>query len=468
MELRVLQYFLAVAREESITRAAEVLHITQPTLSRQLSQLEEELGTRLFERGTRHITLTPDGLLLRRRAEEISELVDKTRQELALQDETLAGTVALGSGELEAVRVLPRLFQAFRLRYPLVDYTLYSGTADDVKERMDRGLLDAGILLEPVDVEKYEFIRLPVREQWIALMPADDPLAAKSAVTVEDLAARPLILPQRPRVRSEVARWFGERHDGLDVPFTSNMSTNAAVLVAGGMGIADSLLFHEYILDKFPCFSAELPEDFPALRYQCEYLFGGEEEDRENLEAYLNRLLLVRLGFNTVYLAGSSARQAELEALASAMTGAVGLPMLSGLVKAALEILWAYEESLVDIRTLCTGGEVPLTKDASSFACSIQQIFSFAPEPQKEAEGLDYREYMRLLLNTLPMEEKAARALDMAEHTIRVLRDRGSFQVDSGIFRMEVYAAFRGEGIFSGRAGGYTWSTRAGYTYGES
>lgn len=238
MELRVLQYFLAVAREESITRAAEVLHITQPTLSRQLSQLEEELGTRLFERGARHITLTPDGLLLRRRAEEISELVDKTRQELALQDETLAGTVALGSGELEAVRVLPRLFQAFRLRYPLVDYTLYSGTADDVKERMDRGLLDAGILLEPVDVEKYEFIRLPVREQWIALMPADDPLAAKSAVTVEDLAARPLILPQRPRVRSEVARWFGERHDGLDVPFTSNMSTNAAVLVAGGMGIA--------------------------------------------------------------------------------------------------------------------------------------------------------------------------------------------------------------------------------------
>lgn len=238
MELRVLQYFLAVAREESITRAAESLHITQPTLSRQLSQLEEELGTRLFERGTRHITLTPDGLLLRRRAEEISELVDKTRQELAFQDETLAGTVALGSGELEAVRVMPRLFQAFRMRYPLVDYTLYSGTADDVKERMDRGLLDAGILLEPVDVEKYEFIRLPVREQWIALMPADDPLAAKSAVTVDDLAGRPLLLPQRPRVLSEVANWFGDRCGDLDVPFTCNMSTNAAVLVAGGMGIA--------------------------------------------------------------------------------------------------------------------------------------------------------------------------------------------------------------------------------------
>ena len=114
--------------------------------------------------------------------EIVSELVDKTRQELAFQDETLAGTVALGSGELEAVRVMPRLFQAFRMRYPLVDYTLYSGTADDVKERMDRGLLDAGILLEPVDVEKYEFIRLPVREQWIALMPADDPLAEREAI----------------------------------------------------------------------------------------------------------------------------------------------------------------------------------------------------------------------------------------------------------------------------------------------
>ena len=238
MELRVLQYFLAVAREESITRAAEVLHITQPTLSRQLSQLEEELGTRLFERGTRHITLTPEGLLLRRRAEEISELVDKTRQELAFQDETLAGTVALGSGELEAVRVLPRLFQAFRLRYPLVDYTLFSGTADDVKDRMDRGLLDAGILLEPVDMEKYEFIRLPVRERWVALLPAGDPLAARDTVTVEDLAARQLILPQRASVRGEVASWFGERYTELTAPFTSNLSTNAAVLVAGGMGIA--------------------------------------------------------------------------------------------------------------------------------------------------------------------------------------------------------------------------------------
>ena len=238
MELRVLQYFLAVAREESITRAAEVLHITQPTLSRQLSQLEEELGTRLFERGTRHITLTPEGLLLRRRAEEISELVDKTRQELAFQDETLAGTVALGSGELEAVRVLPRLFQAFRLRYPLVDYTLFSGTADDVKDRMDRGLLDAGILLEPVDMEKYEFIRLPVRERWVALLPAGDPLAAKDTVTVEDLAARQLILPQRASVRGEVASWFGEHYSELSIPFTSNLSTNAAVLVAGGMGIA--------------------------------------------------------------------------------------------------------------------------------------------------------------------------------------------------------------------------------------
>ena len=238
MELRVLQYFLAVAREESITRAAESLHITQPTLSRQLSQLEEELGTRLFERGTRHITLTPDGLLLRRRAEEISELVDKTRQELAFQDETLAGTVALGSGELEAVRVLPRLFQAFRLRYPLVDYTLFSGTADDVKDRMDRGLLDAGILLEPVDMEKYEFIRLPVRERWVALLPAGDPLAAKDTVTVEDLAARQLILPQRASVRGEVASWFGEHYSELSIPFTSNLSTNAAVLVAGGMGIA--------------------------------------------------------------------------------------------------------------------------------------------------------------------------------------------------------------------------------------
>ena len=153
MELRVLRYFLAVVREESITKAADVLHITQPTLSRQLAQMEEEMGVKLFDRGTRKISLTNEGLLLRRRAEEILELVDKTERELAEQEEMIEGTVAVGCGDLAAVQMLPALFRSFHERYPAVRFDLYTATADHVKDRMDRGLTDVGLLLEPVNME---------------------------------------------------------------------------------------------------------------------------------------------------------------------------------------------------------------------------------------------------------------------------------------------------------------------------
>lgn len=153
MEIRVLRYFLAVAREESITRAAAVLHITQPTLSRQMSQLEEEMGVILFHRGTRKIVLTEEGLLLRRRAEEILELVDKTEKEIAEQDQVVTGTVSVGCGDLAAVQMLPELFRSFHQRYPGVSFDLYTATADHIKDRMDRGLTDVGLLLEPVNME---------------------------------------------------------------------------------------------------------------------------------------------------------------------------------------------------------------------------------------------------------------------------------------------------------------------------
>ncbi len=153
MEIRVLRYFLTVVREESITRAAEVLHITQPTLSRQLTQLEEEVGVRLFTRGTRKITLTNEGILLRRRAEEITQLVDKTERELTEQGETIGGCISIGCGELAAVRLLPDLFGSFSRRYPLVTYDLFTASADQVKEQMDGGMIDIGLLLEPIDIE---------------------------------------------------------------------------------------------------------------------------------------------------------------------------------------------------------------------------------------------------------------------------------------------------------------------------
>jgi len=235
MEIRVLRYFLTVAREQSITKASEVLHITQPTLSRQLAQMEEELGVKLLERGARKISLTNEGLLLRRRAEEILQLVDKTEQELIEQEEQVEGKIAIGCGEIASVQLLPELFEAFRKKYPRVTFDLYTATADHIKDRMDRGLVDVGLLLEPIDIEKYEYIRLNQKERWVVLMQPGSPLAEKEAVTAEDLAALPLILPRRLSVQSEVANWFGDSFDKLNVLFTSNLSSNASVMVEHGL-----------------------------------------------------------------------------------------------------------------------------------------------------------------------------------------------------------------------------------------
>lgn len=235
MEIRVLRYFLTVVREQSITKASEVLHITQPTLSRQLAQMEEEIGVKLFDRGTRKITLTNEGLLLRRRAEEILQLVDKTEKELIEQEEHVEGKVTIGCGEIASVQLLPELFESFHEKYPRVTFDLYTATADHVKDQMDRGLVDIGLLLEPIDIEKYDFIRLDIKERWVALMRPDFPLAQKDSVTARDLAGLPLILPRRLRVQSELASWFGDYYETLNVLFTSNLSTNAAVMVQRGL-----------------------------------------------------------------------------------------------------------------------------------------------------------------------------------------------------------------------------------------
>lgn len=235
MEIRVLRYFLTVVREESITKAAEVLHITQPTLSRQLSQMEEEVGVKLFHRGARRIELTNEGILLRRRAEEILQLVDKTEKELIEQEEQVEGKISIGCGEIAAVQVLPKLIKTFREKYPQVTFDIFTATADLVKEQMDKGLLDIGLLLEPVDMEKYDFIRLDIKDKWVVLMRPDSPLAEKESVTAKDLSELPLILPRRMNVQNELASWFGDYYDNLNVVFTSNLSTNSAVMVMGGL-----------------------------------------------------------------------------------------------------------------------------------------------------------------------------------------------------------------------------------------
>lgn len=180
MELRVLRYFLTVAREENITRAARLLHLTQPTLSRQIMQLEDELGVRLFHRGRYSITLTEEGLLLKRRAQELLSLSDKTMRELSHRDETLSGEICIGCGETRNMTLLAKQMADFRRENPLVHFSIYSANADDIKERMESGSLDMGLLMEPVDIGKYEFIRMPWKEKWGALLPRDSVPAQKT------------------------------------------------------------------------------------------------------------------------------------------------------------------------------------------------------------------------------------------------------------------------------------------------
>lgn len=235
MEIRVLRYFLTVVHEGGINRAAEILHITQPTLSRQISQLEESVGVKLFHRGARKITLTNEGMLLKRRAEEILSLVDKTERELMEQEERIDGKIVIGCGELAAIQLLPKVFHAFSKKYPLVTYDLFTANADLVKEQMEKGMIDIGILLEPIDMEKFDFIRFNKKERWVVLMRPDDPLAEKENILARDLVNKSVILPRRMNVQNELASWFGDFFQNLHVLFTSNLSTNGALMVREGL-----------------------------------------------------------------------------------------------------------------------------------------------------------------------------------------------------------------------------------------
>ena len=238
MELRILKYFLTVAREENITRAANLLHVTQPTLSRQLMQLEDELGVKLFCRSKHRITLTDEGLLLKRRAQEITELAERTTREVSRSRENLMGEIAIGCAEASSISLLAGLMNYFRQKYPLVQFSLYSATADDIKERMEAGLLDMGLLMEPVDIGKYDFIRMPWKEKWGVLVRKDSPLGQKPSVFPEDLLRVPLLIPRREVVRHELSAWFGETYDRLEIAATYNLILNAAALVRQNAGVA--------------------------------------------------------------------------------------------------------------------------------------------------------------------------------------------------------------------------------------
>lgn len=244
MEFRVLQYFLAVAREENITRAAAFLNITQPTLSRQLMQMEEELGVKLFHRGKHNIVLTEEGLLLRRRAQEIVDLTMKTEKELKHGAEVISGEIAIGCGETRNMKPFSEMMASFQKKYPEVSFHIYTAIADDVKERLENGILDMGLLLEPVEISRYHYVRMPMQETWRVLLRKDSELAEKDRITPQDLAGQPLIVATRPSVRNELENWFGQAAEDIRVACTCNLSHNNQMdMVESGVGAAMTMDF---------------------------------------------------------------------------------------------------------------------------------------------------------------------------------------------------------------------------------
>lgn len=241
VDIRVLEYFLAVAREESITKAAEFLNMTQPPLSRQLKDLEKELGKQLLVRGSKKITLTEDGMLLRKRAEELVELMEKTKAELASTDETIGGDIFIGGGETDAVLSFAATAKELQEKYPMIHYHLYSGDAEIVMEKLDKGLIDFGLLVGPVDVSKYEYIRLPIRDTWGVLMRKDSPLAEKASIQAEDLWDKPLIVSHQTSISSDMMAWLQRDASKLNIVMTYDLIFNASLFVRQGVGYAIAL-----------------------------------------------------------------------------------------------------------------------------------------------------------------------------------------------------------------------------------
>lgn len=258
VELRVLRYFLTVAREGSITKAAGFLNVTQPTLSRQIKELEEELGQQLFIRGSHSVSLTAEGMMLRKRAEEIMDMVGKTKAEFSSIQETIAGDIYIGSGETHGMRLIAEIIKELRTEYPDIRYHLYSGNAENVTERLDKGLLDFGVLIQPTDLAKYHSIALPAKDIWGVIMRKGSPLANKQTIVKEDLRDLPLICSQQAIRKSsaynQFQRWFGRDFDKLNIVATYNLVFNAALLAEQDIGYVLSLDKLVDAMDNDVCF----------------------------------------------------------------------------------------------------------------------------------------------------------------------------------------------------------------------
>lgn len=240
MELRVLRYFLTIVRKGSITHAANSLHITQPTLSRQIRDLEEELGQKLFTRSNYSMILTPEGMVLKKRAEEIIALVDKAEAEFYSMGNEVSGDIYIGGGETKSMKAIADIMKKLQTSYPSIHYHLYSVNSEDVTERLDKGLLDFGILIQPADIAKYDYINLPTKDTWGVIMRKDSPLAQKETIRKEDLLELPLICSRQAIMRkwtnNEFTAWFGNDFEKLHIVSTFNLVYNASIMAEAGIG----------------------------------------------------------------------------------------------------------------------------------------------------------------------------------------------------------------------------------------
>ena len=241
MEFRLLEYFLAVAREQNITAAAESLHISQPALSTQLKALETELGKQLLIRGvkgSRKVVLTEEGMILRKRAEEMISLMRRTEEEITGSNDTIAGNVFIGAGETETVRLFAQVAKKLQQKYPDIRYHISSGNAEHVLEYLDKGLIDFGLLFTEIDLQKYEAVPVPIKDTWGVLMRRDSPLAEKEAICPEDLWDKPLIVSHQKGDNIYLGRWIKREESELHIVATYNLIFNASLLVDEGLGYA--------------------------------------------------------------------------------------------------------------------------------------------------------------------------------------------------------------------------------------
>ncbi len=290
MDLRVLQYFLAVAREQSITAAAESLHLSQPTLSTQLKALEEELGKQLLirgSRGSRKVVLTEEGMILRKRAEEILDLVRKTENEISLSNDVIAGDVCIGTGESNIIRIFAQTARQLQQKYPDIHYHISSGNADFVMDQLDKGLIDFGLLYDSVDMSKYDTLKVPLKDVWGVLMRRDSPLADREAVRPEDLWDKPLIVSHQANARRVLSDWLKRDLSGLNVVATYNLVLNASILTDEGFGYT---ICYDKLLDIVKSESLCFRPLTPALKAEATIVWKKYQVFSRASEAFLRQL----------------------------------------------------------------------------------------------------------------------------------------------------------------------------------